>query len=41
MGNRLTLGITKIGDLLLRNRVTITDSGNALERIKLTISQGV
>lgn len=37
MGNRLTLGITKIGDLLLKNRVTITDSGDVLEGIRLTI----
>ena len=39
MSNRLTLGITKIGDLLLRNRVTITDSGDALEGIRLTIPE--
>lgn len=39
MGNRLTLGIARIGDLLLRNRVTYTDSGNPLEGIKLTIPE--
>ena len=39
MSNRLTLGITKIGDLLLRNKVTITDSGDALEGIRLTIPE--
>ena len=37
MGNRLTLGITKIGDLLLRNRVTITESGDSKEGIELNI----
>ncbi|MCR4819094.1 MAG: DUF262 domain-containing protein, partial [Fretibacterium sp.] len=39
MSNRLTLGITKIGDLLLRNRVTTTDSGGPLEGIRLTIPE--
>ena len=39
MNNQLTLGITKIGDLLLKNRVTITDAGSALEGIKLTIPE--
>lgn len=39
MSNKLTLGITKIGDLLLRNKVTITDSGDALEGIRLTIPE--
>lgn len=37
MGNRLTLGLTKIGDLLLKNRISITDSGDALEGIRLTV----
>lgn len=39
MRKRLTLGITKIGDLLLKNRITITDSGEALEGIRLTIPE--
>ena len=39
MGNRLTLGITKIGDLLLKNRITVTDSGVSLEGIKLTVPE--
>lgn len=37
MVNKLTLGITSIGDLLLRNRISETDSGNAIEGVKLTI----
>ena len=37
MSCQLTLGITKIGDLLLKNKITNTDGGNALEGIKLTI----
>ena len=37
MGKRLTLGITKIEDLLLKNRITITDNGESLENIELTI----
>lgn len=39
MENRLTLGITKIGDLLLNNRITITDTGDPLEDINLTIPE--
>ena len=39
MGNRLTLGITTLGDLLLKNRITKTDNGNALDGIKLTIPE--
>lgn len=37
MGHGLILGITTVGDLLLRNRITETDSGNPIEGIKLTI----
>jgi hypothetical protein len=37
MENGLTLGITTIGDLLLRNRISETDRGKALEEISLTI----
>lgn len=33
MGNRLTLGITKIGDLLLKDRITVTENGDPLEDI--------
>ena len=39
MANRLTLGITSIGDLLLKNRVTETENGNPLENIDLTIPE--
>lgn len=39
MENKLTLGITKIGDLLLKNRITMTDSGTPLEDIYLTIPE--
>lgn len=39
MGNRLTLGITKIGDLLLKNRISMTDGGVPLEDIYLTIPE--
>lgn len=39
MGNRLTLGITKIGDLLLKDRVTVTENGDSLEDIKLKIPE--
>lgn len=39
MKNRLTLGIAKIGDLLLRNKITETDSGEPPKNIKLTIPE--
>ena len=39
MGNRLTLGITKIGDLLLKDRITVTENGDPLEDIKLKIPE--
>ena len=39
MANRLTLGITSIGDLLLKNSVTETENGNPLENIDLTIPE--
>lgn len=39
MRNRLILGITKIGDLLLKNRITKTESGDSLENIKLKIPE--
>ncbi|MBR2189833.1 MAG: DUF262 domain-containing protein [Eubacterium sp.] len=39
MENRLTLGITTIGDLLLNNRITRTDNGDSLESINLTIPE--
>ena len=34
---KLTLGITKIGDLLLSNKITKTESGDPMENIRLTI----
>ena len=37
MANHLTLGITSIGDLLLKNRISKTTSGDVLDNIKLTI----
>ncbi len=37
MNNNLTLAITSIGDLLLRNKITRTGSGKPLENIKLSI----
>lgn len=39
MGKQLTLGITKIGDLLLKDMVTLTDSGEKLEEIELMIPE--
>ncbi|MBQ9301662.1 DUF262 domain-containing protein [Butyrivibrio sp.] len=39
MGKGLTLGLSKIGDLLLNNKITITDSGSSLENIILTIPE--
>ena len=37
MTNRLTLGVTTIGDLLLRRKVSETDSGQPLDGISLCI----
>lgn len=39
MKNGLKLGITKIGDLLLKNRITIIENGTSLENIKLKIPE--
>lgn len=39
MSKQLTLGITSIGDLLLKNMITITDSGENLAGIELTIPE--
>lgn len=39
MSNGLIFGISKIGDLLIRNKITETDAGGALENIKLVISE--
>lgn len=39
MSKQLTLGITCIGDLLLKNMITITDSGESLAGIELTIPE--
>lgn len=39
MGNNLTLGLTKIGDLLLNNKISEIDGGKSLEDIKLMIPE--
>ena len=39
MGNGLTLGLTSIGDLLIRNRISKTRNGDTLDNIKLTIPE--
>ena len=39
MNHQLMLGITTIGDLLLKSRITNTNNGNALEGIELTIPE--
>lgn len=39
MGKSLTLGIANIGDLLLRNIIGETDTGNSIEDIKLKIPE--
>ena len=39
MGNKLMLGITKIGDILLNNMVTMTESGQPLKDIILGIPE--
>lgn len=39
MDNHLRLGITKIGDLLLKNRISETDKGSPIEDIKLKIPE--
>lgn len=37
--NLLTLAITKIGDLLIHNKITINDDGQPMEQIKLRIPE--
>lgn len=37
MNNNLRLGIAKVGDLLLKNMISETDSGKPIEDIKLKI----
>lgn len=39
MGNKLTLGITSIGNLLLKNRVSETSSGGPIEGLVLSIPE--
>ncbi len=39
MKNQLILGIARIGDLLLHDKVTETDTGNPLENISLKIPE--
>ena len=39
MSNNLTLGITKIGDLLLRSTITVSQDGKALEDVNLQIPE--
>lgn len=39
MAAKLTLGITKIGDLLLKNKITETSDGNSIENIDLKIPE--
>ena len=37
MSNNLNLGITKIGDLLIHNRITKTEGGGSIDNISLNI----
>ena len=39
MEKRLTFGITKIGDLLLKNRISRIDNGDTCEHVLLTIPE--
>ncbi|MBR0401332.1 MAG: DUF262 domain-containing protein, partial [Lachnospiraceae bacterium] len=39
MANGLTLGITKIGDLLLRDKITRSENGASREHIRLIIPE--
>ena len=39
MSNKLILGIAKIGDLLLQNRITEIDDGSSIDEIKLKIPE--
>lgn len=39
MSKSLTIAITKIGDLLLDNRITLSENGQPIEGIKLTIPE--
>ena len=39
MGNGLTLGLTTVGDLLLKNRISKIQGGTSLDSIKLTIPE--
>ena len=39
MSNNLILAITKIGDLLLNNKITNTEDGNSINNIKLMLPE--
>ena len=39
MSKPLTIAITKIGDLLLNNTITVSENGHPIKRIKLTIPE--
>ena len=39
MSNRLILGIAKIGDLLLNNRITTVEGGDSIDDIRLKIPE--
>lgn len=39
MNNKLILGLTTIGDLLLNNKISETDGGYSINDIKLTIPE--
>ena len=39
MAKPLTIEVTKIGDLLLNNRITIAENGQPIEKIKLVIPE--
>ena len=39
MAKPLTIAVTKIGDLLLNNRITIAENGQSIEKIKLVIPE--
>jgi len=39
MANELTLGLSRIGDLLIDNKITVTDNGNPIADVKLVIPE--
>ena len=38
MANGLTLGLSRIGDLLINNKITKTDSGNSITDVDLRMN---